>query len=74
MRESNLTTGVILKPSGGKLSDGEPGNLKVKMALASIRDNSVVSRLVEGMESQSRSDEKYPQAVQIVKTNPMDTP
>lgn len=47
--------------------------MKAKMALASVCDNSVVSRLVENMDSHLRPDEKYTQAVRIVKTNPVDT-
>jgi hypothetical protein len=63
----------LLKCSDENVSDVEAANLQAKMALALVRDNSVVSRLVEDMESHSRSDEKYPQAARIVKTNPMDT-
>jgi hypothetical protein len=56
----------LLKCSDENVSDVEAANLQAKMALALVRDNSVVSRLVEGMESHSRPDEKYPQAVRIV--------
>ena len=56
----------FLKRSGVNVSNTGTEIMEAKMALAPVRDNSVVSRLVEVLESLSRPDAKYPQAIGIV--------
>ena len=48
------------------LNDAETANPEAEIALAPVRDNSVVWLLVEDLESLSRPDAKYPQTVGIV--------